>query len=125
MTWTAPMDWAVNHVVTSAELNAQLRDNMKWLHDNGSMVVRGLVNADGTLNSGSGFAVSGDGAGTYTITFTRLFGSLPIVVATSVNGTNIIPSVSGATTSGFQVKLYPVGAGGLTTGPFMFTAIES
>jgi hypothetical protein len=33
MGWTAPADWAVAESPTAAKINANLRDNMNWLHD--------------------------------------------------------------------------------------------
>jgi hypothetical protein len=33
MGWTDPADWAVGESPTAAKINANLRDNMNWLHD--------------------------------------------------------------------------------------------
>jgi hypothetical protein len=44
-------------------------------------VVRGRVNADGTVAQGTGFTVNKTGAGAYEITFTTAFSALPIVLA--------------------------------------------
>lgn len=34
MAWTAPRDWATGELVTAAQMNEQLRDNMKYLVEN-------------------------------------------------------------------------------------------
>lgn len=51
-------------------------------------VLRGVVNAAGTVTSGEGFSVSSNGAGTYTITFTNSFVDTP-AVTTNSNGGNL------------------------------------
>lgn len=83
----------------------------------GHMVVRGNVNADGTIAAGEGFTCFNNAAGGYTLTFTPAFKDVPTVIltvnfnvvaisaawsaasATSVSSATITISVGGAFTN--------------------------
>jgi hypothetical protein len=47
-------------------------------------IVRGTVNSDGTIASGSGFTVNHTGTGVYAVTFTTAFTDTPAVTATAI-----------------------------------------
>jgi hypothetical protein len=81
----------------------------------GPKVITGLVNGDGTIANGSGFAAVHDSTGQYTISFTASFAGTPLVIATAmsnnaqgnINVHNILPG-------SFEVAiaLVQVGSGG-------------
>lgn len=52
------------------------------------VVVRGRVNADGTIAGGSGFTVVKDATGVYTVTFTSEFAAVPVVVGSALHAVN-------------------------------------
>jgi hypothetical protein len=70
----------------------EVRGTVK-LHTDGSLyapggvenlrIVRGTVNADGTIGQGSGFSVSRTSTGQYTVTFTTAFSAEPTVTLTT------------------------------------------
>ncbi len=49
-------------------------------------IVRGFINADGTISAGAGFTSRRTGPGQYTISYNTLFGDSPAVSATAVIG---------------------------------------
>jgi len=49
--WTAPRTWVAGEVVTAAELNTHVRDNLTFLHDNG---FRNYARVQGTVNWANG-----------------------------------------------------------------------
>ena len=75
---------AVTHVLTAGGLGQALTEH------GGPVIVRGRVNANGTIARGSGFTVNKFATGRYTITFTTAFAAVPVVVAT-------VESTGGAT----------------------------
>lgn len=52
MSWTTPRTWVAGEIVTAAEMNTHVRDDLNWLHDNpvGSIWNHILYNA----NTGAG-----------------------------------------------------------------------
>jgi len=52
--------------------------------ETGIKLLRGTINADGTVGAGNGFTVSKTGVGEYTIDFSTSFSSLPIVNASII-----------------------------------------
>lgn len=66
---------------------------------NGPRIVRGRVNADGSIAAGSGFTVTKTGVGDYTITFATSFAQAPVTVATGVDpGVSALTGLATATT---------------------------
>jgi hypothetical protein len=91
----------------------------------------GLVNHDGSINSGSGFTVSHDGTGKYTITFAAgVFPTHPPVMTCSPfgRGTGVpLCFVLGETWTGtgpttFGIRIYNI-AGALQDNGFGFTEV--
>lgn len=60
-------------------------------------MIRGIVEANGNIVSGSGFTVTRTGTGTYTITFASRFADLPAVLLTPIGNPVCNPAVSGLT----------------------------
>jgi len=60
MAWTTPITWAVNQVVTAAQMNQQVRDNENWL---GSRHGCGVYHssADPTIANNTDTAITWDG----------------------------------------------------------------
>lgn len=77
MAWTTPRTWTVGEVVTAAELNEQIRDNVGYLYDR---AVTGIVNSGGTIIGGSRYTVSHTGTGAYTVSFGTAFPVPPAVI---------------------------------------------
>lgn len=83
-------------------------------------IVRGNVSANGQPAAGSGFNSSGLVPGTYLVVFTRPFSGEPTVTVSP--GSQILYSVDGVTTTGFQVRVVTIqGFTALTS--FGFVAI--
>lgn len=73
-------------------------------------LVRGVVNADGSIGQGTGFTVSSPAAGRYDVTFGGAFSGAPVVTlsahnspASPVRGVSIDTSAGGVTGSAFHV----------------------
>lgn len=80
---------------------------------NGYAIVRGIVNADGSIYNGEGFTVAHPGNGTYTITFTTAFGDPPAVCVTSITGSTI------------NSEIFPGTAPTTTTVGFLFQTVAA
>lgn len=72
----------------------------------GGGVIAGAVNANGTVNRGTGFSSSRVSAGVYDVTYTTAFAATPIVLATPVASQQLF-MVSNETTSGFRATFGP------------------
>lgn len=114
MAWTSPRTWVTGEIVTAAELNANVRDNLALL----GPPVAGYVNSAGVIGAGTGFTVSGSG-GNYTVTFTTVFASQPVVVA--VPDAYAIFYIDSVSTTGFQAHGRTTSAGNQAVG-FSFRA---
>jgi hypothetical protein len=91
MAWTAPKTWVVGEVLTAANLNVHLRDNLNALNGSGpGGFIRGKINSDGSIASGTGFSVTAHTTGLYTITFTVPFSAAPIVLCTADEGVSAV-----------------------------------
>jgi len=92
-------------------------------------LLRGTVNADGTVDAGNGFTVSKTGDGEYTIDFSTSFASTPTVKAsiiyTDVGATNrIIAYVCDLTANSCKIETVDAVASGFAEGTgFTFIAI--
>jgi len=88
-------------------------------------IVRGTVNADGSVVSGAGFTVSKAGTGLYTITFTTAFQDTPAVTATAVtDGVTSLDTLA-AGSFGCGVHAGSVVGGNRADRQFSFIAIGS
>lgn len=89
-------------------------------------VITGQVNADGTIQAGSGFDVDHSGTGVYTITFHAAFGSNPTVLAAG-KADATIPQVTDIGLSPTSVTIVVVSSagGGLEDQPFNFVAFPT
>lgn len=74
------------------------------------VLIRGVINGDGTISSGSGFGVSSPSPGRYDVSFTKPFSSAPVVTLSAhndpgspVRGVNINTADGGVTGSVFRV----------------------
>jgi hypothetical protein len=67
MAYTAPATWTTGHVVTAAELNQELRDNLIAIHDNGDFAnnVIHLASIYGASASNKDFIQYNSGTGFY------------------------------------------------------------
>lgn len=61
MAWSAPRTWAAGEVVTAAQANTELRDNLRFLKG-----LDGTTTFDAGINLGTYFALLGDAAGSST-----------------------------------------------------------
>ena len=94
------------------------------------VIVRGVVNGDGTISSGSGFSVSSPSAGLYDVTFNKPFSSAPVVTLSAHNdpGSPVrgvsINTASGGVTGGIFHVFASEGAGAVNSSvTFEFIAI--
>jgi len=73
-------------------------------------IIRGNVNADGSISAGSGFSVVHNATGEYTITYTDAFpgGHIPTVVATIHDDPDNVCAVYSSNTSGFEIHIRDV-----------------
>jgi len=88
-------------------------------------IVRGAVNADGSVVTGSseGFSITKGGAGLYTINFTNHFGATPILVGSAANGTDG-RFIVGASVSTISAAVQMLNSSGSSTNiAFHFMAI--
>jgi hypothetical protein len=65
-----------------------------------TFTLRGTINSDGTIKSGTGFTVVKNSTGNYTVTFSTAFAVQPVVLVTALS-LNLINSIGSVTTSGF------------------------
>ncbi len=105
MAWTAPKTWVTSEVVTAAQMNAHVRDNMLETSTATATTAGDLVYADGNKSMGSRLAIGAGG------TFMASTGTAPVwrVPATDVD------TVSGTTTSGTYQPLSVFAGGGFAT----------
>lgn len=66
MAWTSPRTWLVNEVLTAANLNTHLRDDLNWLA-NDHPRCRATRTAVQSINSGSDVAIAFTGAESYDV----------------------------------------------------------
>ncbi len=86
-------------------------------------IVRGLVYANGTIAGGTGFTVTHNSLGNYTITFTPAFQDGPAISVMPVTNAANIPTTPVLTSSSATIAFFtPIGAPTEPTG-FSFTAI--
>jgi hypothetical protein len=52
----------------------------------GAVTIKGRVAANGTITAGTGFSVTQNSTGDYTVTFTSAFAAVPVVFVTAVDG---------------------------------------
>lgn len=84
-------------------------------------MVRGSVAADGSIVRGTGFTVTKNGAGDYTVTFDPAFTSVPVVNANAVTWVAAVQEFS-RTASSFRVITYVTTTGANTDQGFDFMA---
>lgn len=71
--------------------------------------ITGIVASDGTITAGTGFSVTNDSTGVYTVTFTNAFSAVPTVILTALVG-GVSASISGAVGKGsFALALADIG----------------
>lgn len=87
-------------------------------------IIAGIVNANGTIYSGSGFTVVRSAAGTYQITLTQGFTSYPSVVVTPSGGGMTFTDVENLQPGSFRVEIRSTG-GVLSDVGFSFQAIST
>jgi len=81
-------------------------------YENGLRVIRGKINANGTIAQGAGFTATRSAPGSYTITFDNAFSQIPVVTATSEaytytsNATSVTASSMGLRTSAYTGSSY-------------------
>jgi len=99
----------------------------------GAKIIRGAVNANGTVRRGSGFTSSRAFSGNYQVTFNTAFTSTPVVIVSqeSDNGAWVANVPTGWTnegvwcyTTGFKAKFHQYGVGDRDRA-FNFIAMES
>jgi len=73
-------------------------------------VLRGLVNSDGTVVNGTGFTVTRNGTGDYTVTFSTDFSAAPTPVVTGHSTLGVIANVSDLLTGSFRVQTFVIQA---------------
>jgi hypothetical protein len=81
MAWTNPLTWTVNQIVTAAQLNTHVRDNLLFLYN---ATVTGIIPATGTTaTAGTGFTYTHtNGTGVYVFTYSVAYSATPVVSAT-------------------------------------------
>lgn len=104
----ALQDAVDTHVPTAAEV--------------GLKIVRGLVNADGTIAEGTGFTVVKAGTSDYTVTFTSPFSDVPAVVVQARTQDTSIAALGTPVAASFPVTT-AVGGGSAAAKPFSFIAV--
>jgi hypothetical protein len=82
-------------------------------------IIRGNVNANGSISLGSGFTVTHTSSGDYTINFTAPFAGSPTVIATPVNRLHATIS----TTSTSSVRIFTSDGGSSSDDFFQFIAV--
>lgn len=100
MAWTTPVDQTTGHLVTAAEYNAQIIDNLKYLHgDSGDFnIIAGLTATGG---SGIGYATGSGGTGSVTQANAGTTG----VTINKTTGQLTVTSLSLATSTALLIKL--------------------
>lgn len=68
--------------------------------DVGFVIVRGVINGNGTIAVGEGFTSHRNSLGNYTITFSTAFSDSPAMVATAQTGGGTFPGVQASASSG-------------------------
>ena len=87
-------------------------------------IVRGVINFDGTIRSGSGFQVSTPSDGAYIITFNTPFAGVPTLTATPLCfGTEVILYAAGVTSNRANVAALLRQGGSFASTDFNFIAI--
>ena len=79
MAWTAPSTWVAGAILTAAQLNTQLRDNMLFLNATTNVVQTTVSGATGVANTTTFVDVS-DGVTTLSATITPTFNTSKILV---------------------------------------------
>jgi hypothetical protein len=69
-------------------------------------IVRGVVNALGTILEGTGFSVAKTEVGSYTVTFTVPFSGIPAVTTTAQSGIFRIATVTSVTAGSVPVRTH-------------------
>ncbi|KGE89269.1 MAG: hypothetical protein ACE362_26435 [Phaeodactylibacter xiamenensis] len=86
-------------------------------------IIRGSVNANGTIEIGSGFTVNlNSNTGVYTITFNSAFSSRPVVTVSGAAPLNL-PAVDFMTPNSFRVQNWQPNVGWGGQAPFFFIAV--
>ncbi|MGH2901717.1 MAG: hypothetical protein ACRDMZ_23790, partial [Solirubrobacteraceae bacterium] len=114
-----------NALSTPGSLSVRGRD-VPTATEGGLRIIRGSVNANGTIAGGTGFTVNRTGAGLYTITFTTPFVGDQSTVASSEFGAGAAPTfvhLNGSGTASLQSVRVVDAAGVLTDALFRFVAI--
>lgn len=62
-------------------------------------IITGYVEANGTINSGTGFSITKLGTGSYRVSFTASFSGIPCAVCTPANNNGAFATISGITAS--------------------------
>lgn len=89
-------------------------------------IIAGTVNGAGTVVVGSGFTVTVNGTGDYTINFTTAFASAPSVVAITHLGTaDLIIAANGLPTTTACRLIIEIAGGGAFDATFSFVAIDT
>lgn len=126
MAWSAPKTWAGTEVLTSADMNTYVRDNLDYLFDS-TPISTGWMN-QGTLVSQSNqriesgtkyVAIANTTYGSAAVTFNTAFGTAPRVVMTECNLGNANCRALTVGTGGFTGYVFN-GSGGTTTGSAIF-----
>ena len=120
--------------VTSAKIQTNVNLDGNTVQENGKNVVvsntnatsslaivRGIVNANGTIFAGEGFSISKTGNGAYTINFTTSFASTP-AITTAVVSARAMVSIASQGASSCSIQVVDV-SGGFPDEPFHFIAI--
>lgn len=92
----------------------------------GPRIVRGSVNSAGTIVRGSGYTVTKNGTGDYTINFTTPFAATPVVNLTSQSWAAILrPDLTPYSASQIRLQCFNTTTGAAIDGGFDFEAIDT
>jgi hypothetical protein len=74
-------------------------------------VVTGIVEADGSINSGTTFTAVQNATGDYSVTFKTPFAALPVILLTTFSPTGTIINIAGGNGTFFRVFIWALSGG--------------
>ena len=109
------------------QMFARIEERLRRIETSNPAIIRGEINAAGSITRGSGFTVAKPGTGDYTVTFDNAFESIPVVVvcagATAGDIVAKLNSAAAPSTTSFRVDTFTTTTGASVDSIFDFIVV--